>query len=233
MKYLSEKLENKGISIEDFSEYEGLFQTLNPAFYEIALNKSLENLGLEMIDVYYIHIPEITKLKLTEDEFYEKMEMLIRWYETKCFEGKIRYYGIAFEFMVEEPFENKWHIEIERIKNIARKVSGEKNHFKYILFEYNIMCDWADTVNSQMIDGVTRTMIEACKALELETVASMPFAMGDGFKKYALSDMLDFVLKKMNHVIVGSKNPKHIEEILRCWRGNFSECSGRQRFSGT
>lgn len=233
MKYLSEKLENKGISIEDFSEYEGLFQTLNPAFYEIALNKSLENLGLEMIDVYYIHIPEITKLKLTEDEFYEKMEMLIRWYETKCFEGKIRYYGIAFEFMVEEPFENKWHIEIERIKNIARKVSGEKNHFKYILFEYNIMCDWADTVKSQMIDGVKMTMIEACKALELETVASMPFAMGDGFKKYALSDMLDFVLKKMNHVIVGSKNPKHIEEILRCWRGNLSECSGRQRFSGT
>ena len=76
-------------------------------------------------------------------------------------------------------------------------------------------------------------MIEACKALELETVASMPFAMGDGFKKYALSDMLDFVSKKMNHVIVGSKNPKHIEEILRCWRGNLSECSGRQRFSGT
>ena len=103
---VDEKLE-KGITIEDFSEYEGLFQTLNPAFYEIALNKSLENLGLEMIDVYYIHIPEITKLKLTEDEFYEKMEMLIRWYETKCFEGKIRYYGIAFEFMVEEPFENK------------------------------------------------------------------------------------------------------------------------------
>ena len=61
--------------------------------------------------------------------------------------------------MVEEPFENKWHIEIERIKNIARKVSGEKNHFKYILFEYNIMCDWADTVNSQMIDGVKMTMI--------------------------------------------------------------------------
>ena len=75
-------------------------------------------------------------------------------------------------------------------------MSGEKNHFKYILFEYNIMCDWADTVNSQMIDGVKMTMIEACKALELETVASMPFAMGDGFKKYALSDMLDFVLKK-------------------------------------
>ena len=67
MKYLSEQLENKGISIEDFSEYEGLFQTLNPAFYEIALNKSLENLDLETIDAYYIHIPEITKLKLTED----------------------------------------------------------------------------------------------------------------------------------------------------------------------
>lgn len=37
MKYLSEKLENKGISIEDFSEYEGLFQTLNPAFMKLLL----------------------------------------------------------------------------------------------------------------------------------------------------------------------------------------------------
>ena len=82
-----------------------------------------------MIDVYYIHIPEITKLKLTEDEFYEKMEMLIRWYETKCFEGKIRYYGIAFEFMVEEPFENKWHIEIERIKEYSKKSVRRKESF--------------------------------------------------------------------------------------------------------
>ena len=90
----------------------------------------MENLGLEMIDVYYIHIPEITKLKLTEDEFYEKMEMLIRWYETKCFEGKIRYYGIAFEFMVEEPFENKWQIGIESGRTIASKVSGGKKHVK-------------------------------------------------------------------------------------------------------
>ena len=103
MKYLSEKLENKGISIEDFQNMKVYSRLSILLFYEIALNKSLENLGLEMIDVYYIHIPEITKLKLTEDEFYEKMEMLIRWYETKCFEGKIRYYGIAFEFMVEEP----------------------------------------------------------------------------------------------------------------------------------
>ena len=45
------------------------------------------------------------------------------------------------------------------------------------------MCDWADTVNSQMIDGVKMTMIEACKALELETVASMPFAMGEDVYK--------------------------------------------------
>ena len=47
----------------------------------------------------------------------------------------------AFEFIVEKNLsKNRRHIEIERIKNIARKVSGEKNHFKYILFEYNIMC---------------------------------------------------------------------------------------------
>lgn len=64
MKYLTEVLEPEGVSIDDFTEYEGLYQTLNPLFYEIALKQSIKNLGLETIDVHYIHIPEISKLSL-------------------------------------------------------------------------------------------------------------------------------------------------------------------------
>ena len=41
-------------------------------------------------------------------------------------------------------------------------------------------------MKSQMIDGVKMTMIEACKALELETVASMPFAMGEDLRNMHL-----------------------------------------------
>ena len=47
-KYLSELLEPKGVSLDDFTEFDGLYQTLNPLFYEIALRKSLDNLGLKL-----------------------------------------------------------------------------------------------------------------------------------------------------------------------------------------
>lgn len=217
-KYLTEILEPNGISQEDFVEYEGLYQTLNPEFYEIAINKSLENLNLETLDVHYIHIPEISRIRLTLDEFYDKMEVLFHWYEEKVKEGKIRNYGLALELMVEEPDERKWHFEIEEMKKRADKIVNGKSHFRYVLFDYNVLCDSGRTVANQTVDGKQVSLIDACHELGIETVASMPFAMGDGFKNHTLGEMLEFALNNMDHVIVGSKNPKHIDEIIEAYR---------------
>lgn len=213
-KYLSDVLEPNGIKKEDFIKYKSLYQTLNPKFYEIALNKSLENLGLEYLDVHYMHIPEISRLQLTLDEFYDKMDALLKWYEEKVTEGKIRYYGLALEFMVGEPYETKWHFEIEEIKKMADQIANGKSHLRYVLFEYNMLCDSGKTVANQTVSGTQYSLIEACHKLEIETVASMPFAMGDGFEKHSLGELLEFALAGMDHVIVGSKNTKHIDEIL-------------------
>ena len=65
-----------GITLKDFFEYKGLYQTLNPKFFEIALEKSLSNLGIETLDIHYIHIPEITRAGLSEEAFYNRMEEL-------------------------------------------------------------------------------------------------------------------------------------------------------------
>ena len=213
-KYLTEILEPAGITKNDFFEYEGLYQTLTPAFYEIALEQTLQNLGLETLDVHYIHIPEIARLYLTEDEFYSKLEVLFAWYEKQVQAGKIRYYGIATEFLIEEPHEAKWHFEIEKLKACADKIANKNSHFKYVLFEYNLLCPYAKTVKNQTVCNTTLSFADACKALGFETVASMPFAMGDGLKKYSVKELLLFALNGVDHVIVGSKNTDHIKEIL-------------------
>ena len=116
--------------------------------------------------------------------------------------------------MVEEPEEEKWHIELERVKSLAEKVSGTECHLKYILFEYNLLCSSSNTDKTQTIDGEKVTLIEACHRLGFETVGSMPLAMGDGLEKYSLDKLLKFVLDGMDHIIVGSKNIEHIEEII-------------------
>lgn len=213
-KYLTDILIPKGISRDDFFQYKGLYQTLDPAFFEIALEKTLENLNLQTLDVHYIHIPEIARLYLTEKEFYDKMEHLFAWYEKQVQAGKIRYYGIAVEFLVEEPQEVKWHFEIEKLKFLADQVSNQNSHFKYVLFEYNLLCPYAKTVKNQTVYGQKYSFADACKMSGLKTVASMPFAMGDGFQKYTAKELLLFSLNGADHVIVGSKNTSHIKEIL-------------------
>ncbi len=213
--YLENILKPQGITEEDFYQYDGLYQTLNPTFFEIALEKSLQNLGLETIDIHYIHIPEISRSGMSEEEFYNKMEKLFFWYEDKVREGKIRSYGIALEYMGKDPLEAKWHFELEEIKRRADIAGKGKSSLKYVIFEYNIDCPYPRSTVSQMIAGEKVTLAEACHRLGLETIASMPFAMGDALKKHSVKELLEFALSETDHVIVGSKNVKHIEEILK------------------
>lgn len=213
--YLENILKPQGITEKDFYQYDGLYQTLNPAFFEIALDKSLQNLGLETIDIHYIHIPEISRSGMAEAEFYDKMEKLFCWYENKVKEGKIRSYGIALEFMGEEPEEAKWHFELEEIKRRADIAGKGNGSLKYVIFEYNIDCPYAQNTASQTVAGEKVTLAEACHKLGLETVASMPLAMGDALKNHSVKELLEFALNGTDHVIVGSKNVKHIEEVLQ------------------
>ena len=212
--YLEKKLKPCGITREDFFEYDGLFQTLNPAFFEIALEKSLQNLGLETIDIHYIHIPEITRAGIDEASFYDSMESLFRWYEGKVKEGKIRHFGIALEFMGKEPENEKWHFELEELKKRALKAGNGDSHFRYVIFEYNMGCPYPVTVASQTVEGQAVTLAEACRRLGFETVASMPFAMGEALKNHSAKELLEFALDGTDHVLVGSKSTEHIRELL-------------------
>ena len=214
MKYLHEVLEPKEIQLSDFCECDGLYQTLNPDFFEIALQTSLQNLGVNTIDVHYIHIPEITRAKLTEEEFYKRITKLFAWYEDKVKEGKIRFYGLALEVLAMEPAEEKWYIDIERVEQIARETSNENSHFKYIQIPYNIQYPYAASVQNQSYRGEKCTLVEAAHRIGLKVIGSMPLCCGEGFEKATLEEMISFALNGVDAINVGSKNVQHIQEIL-------------------
>lgn len=215
MKYLHEVLEPKGIQLRDFCECEGLYQTLNPDFFEIALQISLHNLGVDTIDVHYIHIPEITRAKLAKDEFYERIAKLFTWYENKVKEGKIRFYGLALEMLAMEPEDEKWYIDIERIDQIAREISNENSHFKYIQIPYNIQYPYAASILNQSYRGEKYSLVEAAHQMGLKVIGSMPLCGGEGFEKATLEEMISFALNGVDAINVGSRNVKHIQEILK------------------
>ncbi len=214
MKCLQEVLAPKGIQLSDFCEYDGLYQTLNPDFFDIALQLSLQNLGIDMLDIHYIHIPEITRAKLTDAEFYERIAKLFAWYEDKVAEGKIRYYGLALELCAMEPEEEKWYINVEKAGHIAREISNGNSHFKYIQIPYNIQYPYAATVRNQSYKGENCSLVDAAHQMGLRVIGSKPLCGGKGFEKATLREMISFALNGVDAINVGSKNKNHIQEIL-------------------
>lgn len=215
--FLEQILAPKGITEEMFQTLDGgLYHTLNPAFFEEALSISLQNLGIETVDVHYIHIPEISRIKLGETEFYRQLKELFAWYEEKVAEKKIRYYGLALEIMVFEDDEEAI-ISLEKVCKIAEEVAGEKHHFRFIQLPYSKYMQNARVKELQLVAGEQCSIMEAAKRLGLQVMGSMPFAMGKYFDKWSAEQMLTFCLeeKDIGATICGSKNIEHIKAHIK------------------
>jgi len=213
-KYFEEVLEPAGLLWSDYSRKGGLYQTLNPKHFEIALEKSLNNLQIETLDAHYIHIPEITFANYGDELFYQQLETLFVWYENKIAAGKLRSYGMALEFTTLEPEESKWCFSIERVHELAKKAGNGHSHLRFIQLPYSILYPGALTHKTQIIEGQHISMIEACHDLGLTVVGSMPYAMGQGFDKFTAPEMLRFALDGADIVNIGSSNIEHISEAL-------------------
>lgn len=111
---------------------------MSPRFLEDQLSRSLKNLGVETIDIYYLHNPETQLSDFSRTEFLNRLRAAFEWCEQKVKEGKIGLYGLAtwngFRLEPESPD----YLSIEEINVIAREVGGTANHFKAIQLPVNL-----------------------------------------------------------------------------------------------
>lgn len=112
--------------------------SISPRFLEDQLSKSLKNLGVETIDIYYIHNPETQLMDFSRTEFLNRLRAAFEWCEQKVKEGKIRMYGLAtwngFRLEPESPD----YLSIEEINVVAREVGGASHHFKAVQLPLNL-----------------------------------------------------------------------------------------------
>ena len=98
---------------------------------------------------------------------------------------------------------------------LAKKAGDGHSNLRFIQLPYSILYPGALTHKTQSIEGQDMSMIDACHALGLTIVGSMPYAMGHGFNRFTASEMLCFALKGVDIVNIGSSNIEHISEALK------------------
>lgn len=106
---------------------------IHPAFLELSLERSLVNLGLEGLDVFYLnnvienHLPFVGA-----EKFWKKMHTAFEFCEQMHKDGKIKWYGISSWASLRLPRTDKDHADLQRVVEVAKKVGGNNHHFRFV-----------------------------------------------------------------------------------------------------
>lgn len=156
---------------------------MTPDFLEYSCKKSLENLQLSCLDIYFLHNPEMQLGRLGKEAFYEEIEKIFIRFEKLADEGLFKYYGAAvWNAFILDASEAE-HISLEKLVRIAQKVGGENHRFRYIQTPFNIAKTQAYSVNTQKVNDESCTLIQAARRLGVDVISSSSLLQMNLFKK--------------------------------------------------
>ncbi|MEL4895230.1 aldo/keto reductase [Crocosphaera sp. Alani8] len=148
---------------------------MHPEYLQDQLDRSLVNLGVETIDIYYIHNPEVQLLKFAPDVFYDQLRKAFEVMEDAVASGKIGAYGLATWRGFRLSPTSKRYLDLQKIKSIAQEVAATRNKkdkFQFIQLPINMIMLEALVLPTQKIDGEAVSILEAASRLNIFPVAS-------------------------------------------------------------
>lgn len=142
------------------------------------VERSLRNLGLECVDIYYLHNPEAQLQKWSRQEFYRRIAAAFTVLEAKVAEGKIRLYGTATWNGYRQPQSARESLSLADLVSIAKEVGGQGHHFKVVQLPYNLAMLEALTQRNQQVGNATVSFLEAAHSLGITVMASATIMQG-------------------------------------------------------
>jgi aryl-alcohol dehydrogenase-like predicted oxidoreductase len=112
----------------------GGMHSMSPRFLEDQIDRSRANLGVDTIDVFYLHNPETQLGFRTPDEFEGRIRRAFAHLERMADQQKIRRYGAA----TWDGFRKKDALSLPRLAQIATEEGGADHHFRYIQLPFNL-----------------------------------------------------------------------------------------------
>jgi aryl-alcohol dehydrogenase-like predicted oxidoreductase len=225
-RYIQEVLIEPGITTAD-EIVDG--HCLSPRFIRAQLEQSLRNLGVDCIDVYYVHNPESQLEAVPRTEFRDRLRRAFAVLEEAAEEGLIRHYGTATWNGYRVPPAATQYLSLEDVLWLARDVSGLTHHFRFIQLPYNLAMLEAMTARNQRATNELMSIFEAaerfgttvmCSAslLQGRLLGQLPDDLHDHFDRLSSDAQccLQFVRSTpgVTTALVGMGSTRHVDENL-------------------
>jgi aryl-alcohol dehydrogenase-like predicted oxidoreductase len=149
-----------------------------PRYLADQIDRSRRNLGLESLDVYYVHNPETQLEEVERPEFLVRLRRAFESLEAAVGARKIVRYGVATWDGFRTDPGARGHLSLEEIVALAREAGGANHHFKVIQLPHNLANPEPFTRANQLVGGETVTVLEAAQRLGVYVMASASVYQG-------------------------------------------------------
>jgi aryl-alcohol dehydrogenase-like predicted oxidoreductase len=227
-RYVEETFVKPGIA--GFEDFVSGSHCMTPSYLQNQLEQSLRNMGLDCVDVYYVHNPEAQLGQVSEEEFYERLRRAFESLEKGRAAGRLKFYGVATWNGFRVPAGSNGYHSLARMAGIANELGGASHGFRFIQLPFNLAMPEALTLNNQIVDGQPVSTLEAAAALGVTVISSASIFQGrvaQGLPKDLRESLgslptdaqtaIQFVRSApgISTALVGMSRIEHVEENLK------------------
>jgi len=147
--------------------------SMTPDFLADQLERSRQNLGIETVDVFYLHNPETQLNRVAPTEFHARILRAFEFLERAVSEGKIRFYGTAtWDGYRRRPGAPEG-LSLRALHTSAENIAGSAHHFRFIQLPFNLAMPEAYVL---LRDGVN--LLTSAARLGITVVSSASILQG-------------------------------------------------------
>ena len=222
--YVKEEYSQKGVIKE--GDVTSGYHCMTTLYLSDQLDRSLKNLGLDCIDLMYLHNAVEGQIKdVSKEKFLDNLKSVFKLYEQKRQEGKIKFYGMATWECFRVSNDNLQYLSLEDVVSMAKEIGGENHGFRFIQLPYNMNYDQALLAKNQLFGTEKISILEAAVRLEVGVFTSVPFMQGRLLTPGTMPDFNDLKpsLRALQFIrsspgvlapLVGQKSAEHVSENL-------------------
>jgi aryl-alcohol dehydrogenase-like predicted oxidoreductase len=151
---------------------------MTPGYLADQLARSRRNLGVDCVDVFYLHNPETQLGEVPREEFRRRIAEAFEFLESAVVAGKIGSYGLATWNAFREDPKSPGYLSLASIEEIAREAGGTDHHLRFVQLPLNLAMPQALLRPNQVVEGKTMAMVQAARALKITLVTSAALLQG-------------------------------------------------------
>ena len=156
---------------------------ITPDFLEWSLERSLSNLGLDTVDLYYVHNPEAQLARFDRKTAYDRLEDVFTRLEERAAAGDLRHYGVATWEAFRVPPDHKKHLSLPEVVARARAAADRARttgtHFRAVQLPFNVHMADAFTLAAHESAGGPRSALSFAREAGLDIFTSASILQGD------------------------------------------------------